>query len=186
MGLILLGLPPKDAFAHKEDNLKLEISFPAEAHGDPITGRVYAIISRNDEEEPRFQTGYTGVPIWGQNVTGLRPGETSVINDDAYGYPLELTKDIPAGEYFVQGFINIYTEFTRSDGHRIWLHDDQWEGQRWNHSPGNLYSDAIKVTIDPASNQTIQLNCKNAIPAGRDTPRHAISEAHEISKQNPD
>ena len=131
MGLIVFGFLSKEAFAQNEDNLKFEISFPADAHGEPITGRVYAIVSINDKEELRFQTGFTGVPIWGQNVTGLKPGEAGIIDGDSYGYPLESTKDVPAGEYFVQGFINIYSEFKRSDGHTIWLHDDQWEGQQW-------------------------------------------------------
>ncbi len=164
MVLIVFGFLSKDTFAQNEDNLKFEISFPADAHGESITGRVYAIISSNDEEELRFQTGFTGVPIWGQNVEGLKPDAAGIIDGDSYGYPLESTKDIPAGEYFVQGFINIYSEFKRSDGHTIWVHDDQWEGQQWNRSPGNLYSDVIKVAIDPSRPQTIRLSCKNVIP----------------------
>ena len=44
------------------------------------------------------------------------------------------------------------------------MHNDQWEGQHWNRSPGNLYSDVQKVRIDPAKNETIQLICKNVIP----------------------
>ena len=50
------------------------------------------------------------------------------------------SRDIPAGDYFVQAFVNVYSEFKRADGHVLWMHDDQWEGQRWNRSPGNLYS----------------------------------------------
>ena len=30
----------------------------------------------------------------------------------------------------------------------LWMHDDQWEGQRWNRSPGNLYS-APRNSVDP-------------------------------------
>jgi len=162
--LTLIGFSPRGGLARSDVGLKFEVSYPAETHGDPITGRVYAIISRSDERDLRFQTGFTGVPIWGQNVAALKPGVAGIINEGAYGYPLESIRDIPAGEYFVQGFINIYSEFKRSDGHTIWLHDDQWEGQQWNRSPGNLYSDTIKVTIDPSRPQTIRLNCKNVIP----------------------
>ncbi|MFQ6114119.1 MAG: hypothetical protein ACE5NG_08515, partial [bacterium] len=152
--------------------LTFEVSYPEDAVKKiteiglrvPITGRVYAIISRNNKKELRFQTGYTGVPIWGKNIYSLKPGEPGIIDEESFGYPLRSIKDIPAGEYFVQGFINIYTEFKRSDGHTIWLHKDQWEGQKWNRSPGNLYSDVFKAYIDPSKEQTIKISCKNVIP----------------------
>jgi S-formylglutathione hydrolase FrmB len=64
----------------------------------------------------------------------------------------------------VQGFVNIYSEFRRADGHVLWMHDDQWEGQRWNVSPGNLYSDVTRVTIDPARPTIIRLNASRVIP----------------------
>ncbi len=53
--------------------------------------------------------------------------------------------------------VNIYTEFKRTDGHTVWLHMDQWEGQDWKHSPGNLYGAAVKVHFDPASPTPIRL-----------------------------
>ncbi len=54
--------------------------------------------------------------------------------------PIESLLDMPPGDYFVQGFINVYSEFKRADGFTVWMHDDRWEGQRWNTSPGNLKS----------------------------------------------
>ncbi|MFC2132543.1 alpha/beta hydrolase-fold protein, partial [Bacteroidota bacterium] len=72
--------------------------------------------------------------------------------------------DIPAGEYYVQAFINLYTEFKRSDGHTLWMHNDQGEGQSWRRSPGNMYSDVKKVNIDPSKAQTIELSCSTVIP----------------------
>ncbi len=150
--------------AQLPSHLTFEISFPRQSHQEPITGRVYAIISKSKEKEPRFQTGYTGVPIWGENVVSLKPGEGGIIDVESFGYPLRSLADIPAGEYYVQGFINIYSEFKRSDGHVIWLHDDQWEGQQWNRSPGNLYSDVKKVFIDPAKGGQIKIQCTRVIP----------------------
>jgi len=150
--------------ARTKSGLKFEVSFPSRAHGKPITGRVYVMISRNDRREPRFQVGMTGVPIWGKSITALKPGEGAVIDETVFGYPLENINEIPPGEYYIQGFVNIYTEFKRSDGHTIWLHNDRWEGQRWSRSPGNLYSEAEKITIDPSSDQTVKISCKNVIP----------------------
>ena len=58
-------------------------------------------------------------------------------------------RDIPAGEYWVQPFVNVYTRFARADGHTVWLHMDQWEGQDWKRSPGNLYGDPVKMQLRP-------------------------------------
>lgn len=160
LNLFLFG----STFSLGQQKLQFEITFPREAYSSPITGRVYVIISRNGEREPRLQTGYTGVPFWGKNVHALKPGESAVIDADVFGYPLESIGDIPPDVYYVQGFVNIYTEFKRSDGHVLWLHNDQWEGQQWNRSPGNLYSDVQKVHIHPAETKTIRLTCKNIIP----------------------
>lgn len=158
--------------AAQQSDMTFEISFPKDVVDQikelnlqvPITGRVYAIISRNNEKELRFQTGYTGVPIWGKNVYSLKPSEGAIIDEDVFGYPLKSIRDIPPGDYYVQGFINIYTEFKRSDGHTIWMHQDQWEGQHWNISPGNIYSDVKKVHIDPTKAESIKISCNHVIP----------------------
>jgi len=148
-------------------NLKFSVSFPSKTHSDPITGRIYVIISKDGSREPRLQTGFdlaTGIPIWGKNVYTLKPGETALIDERVFGFPLESIGEIPPGEYYAQGFVNIYTEFKRSDGHTLWMHNDQWEGQKWNISPGNLYSDVQKIYIDPAENKTVKFLCDNVIP----------------------
>jgi hypothetical protein len=159
--------------AKNTSGFKFEISFQENVVGEveefglrvPITGRVYVIISRNKDREPRFQVrGARSVPIWGKDVFSLKHGEAAIIDEEVLGYPLRSTKDIPPGEYYVQGFVNIYTEFKRSDGHTLWMHKDQWEGQRWNVSPGNIYSDVEKITIDPSKKEAIKISCNNVIP----------------------
>jgi len=145
--------------------LKFAVSFLEEVHSGPITGRVYVMISRNNKRDPRFQVRRaSGIPFWGENVERLKPGESGIINENSFGFPLRSIRQIPPGEYYLQAFINIYTEFKRSDGHTLWMHQDQWEGQKWLRSPGNLYSDVEKVRIDPQNNETISLRCKNIIP----------------------
>jgi len=140
------------------------ISFPEAIAPGPITGRVYVMISESDRREPRLQVGTSGVPFFGLDVEELSPGERAVIDGDIFGYPVESLRDLPPGDYFVQAFVNVYTEFKRSDGHTLWMHQDQWEGQRWNRSPGNLYSDVQQVHIDPSQDETVELVCENVVP----------------------
>jgi hypothetical protein len=71
---------------------------------------------------------------------------------------------MPAGDYYVQAVLNVYTTFRRADGHTVEAHMDQWEGQQWNRSPGNLLSDVERVHIDPASGETLRITLSRKIP----------------------
>jgi len=131
----------------------------------PITGRVYVMISRTNEREPRMQVGRTGIPFFGRDVTSLAPGGWATIDGTDLGFPLDSMAMLPAGDYYVQGFVNRYSEFRRPDGHVLWLHDDQWEGQQWRRSPGNLYSDVERVHLDPAQGWSVDLTASHVIPS---------------------
>ncbi len=163
MAFLLSGCGPKQS-DQPVDGTRFEISFDASAHNGPITGRIYVMISRTDEREPRLQIGRGGVPFFGVDIEQFMPGETVTIDESILGFPVESLTDLPAGDYYVQGFVNIYTEFHRADGHTIWLHDDQWEGQRFNRSPGNLYSDVMNVHLDPENGYDIRLETTHVIP----------------------
>jgi len=141
-----------------------EITVPASAHSDPITGRVYVMIARAADREPRLQIGRTGEPFFGRDIEQLQPGAIATIDASDLGWPVGSLKDLPAGEYYVQGFVSVYSEFRRADGHVLWMHDDQWEGQRFNRSPGSLYSEVQRIQLDPESGYTIQLVADNVIP----------------------
>src|SRR5262249_46394668 len=78
------------------------------------------------------------------------PRRPIVIDAAPRGWPLESISTLPAGDYSVQAVLNVYTTFHRADGHLIEAHMDQWEGQKWNRSPGNLYSEPTRVRIDPS------------------------------------
>ena len=145
---------------------RFEISFAKAAHVAPITGRVYLAIARTSTagSTPIQQTGETGVPLFGVNITSVAAGKAIVIDASTFGHPVQSLRDIPAGEYWVQPFVNVYTKFARADGHTVWLHMDQWEGQNWKRSPGNVYGDPVKVTFDPKSAVPIKLVADKVIP----------------------
>lgn len=145
---------------------RFEITFSRAAHPEPITGRVYVAISRTSDSArtPIRQTGETGVPLFGANISALAPGQPAVIDAATFGAPVESLRDIPAGEYWVQPFVNVYTKFARADGHTVWLHMDQWEGQNWKTSPGNIYGAPVKITFNPKSTTPIKLVADKIIP----------------------
>jgi len=146
---------------------RFEVSFPAAAHAGAITGRVFVVIATKDKPEPRLVAGSpadAGV-LFGVDVNGLAPEQTAVIDAGTFGAPVHSLREIPAGDYYVQAIVNIYTEFHRADGHTVWLHMDQWEGQHFNRSPGNLYSEVQKVHLDAAAGYDVKLSLTKEIPA---------------------
>jgi hypothetical protein len=144
---------------------RFEVAVGSGTRSQPITGRVCVAISRTQgPRTPIEQTGETGVPLFGVNVDALAPGASAVIDASAFGHPLQSLRDLPRGEYWAQAFVNVCTRFVRGDGHTVWLHMDQWEGQNWKRSPGNLYGDPVKITWDPASRSPIRLVAEKVIP----------------------
>jgi Putative esterase len=163
LGLALLVVC---GYARAASGPRFELAFPAGTHTGPITGRVFLYVSRNATPEPRLQSGawWGSAPFFGADVAALQPGQTAVIDAGTPGYPVTSLAKLPAGNYYVQGLLNVYTEFHRADGHTIWAHMDQWEGQKSALSPGNLYSAAQLVHIDPAGGTTIRLSLNQVIP----------------------
>jgi len=161
----LLAQPARAWSRTPESNLKFEVSFPSSAHAEPITGRVFVMIARGGRE-PRLQAGFWGdtSPLFGVDVERLKPGDTAVIDGSTLGYPPRTLTEIPAGDYDVQALINVYSECQRTDGHTIWVHLDQWEGQQFNRSPGNLYSEVQQVHLDPGAGYDVKLSLTKVIP----------------------
>ena len=141
-----------------------EVTFTASAEPAPITGRVYVIFATDDSREPRLQVGRHGVPFFGVDVVNLQPGRPVAIDASVLGYPPRSLAELPAGEYRVQAVVNRYSEFKRSDGHLLWMHDDRWEGQNWRTSPGNLYSDVVTVNVGAGHTGTVRLVADQVMP----------------------
>ncbi len=89
---------------------RFEITVPADVHAQPITGRVYVIISRHNDADLRDNIGSweQETPFFGTDVAGLEAGSAAVISSRTLGYPLRSLKEIPAGDYYVQALVNVY------------------------------------------------------------------------------
>ena len=96
---------------------RFEVSYAAGLDSGPITGRLFVVISKNNSVEPRLQAGSYGgsVPFFGLDVNALKPGENMVIDTSIPGYQVETLNQLPAGEYYVQAVLNVYTQVHRKD-----------------------------------------------------------------------
>ncbi|NOX66574.1 MAG: hypothetical protein GXO85_12505 [Chlorobi bacterium] len=147
------------------NSLKFEISITPELYKKPLNGRLLLIITKNNTSEPRTQINWqNGAPFFGINVKNLGSRESIIITDTVPGYLCQSLRDIPVGDYYVQALLNVYTEFHRSDGHVIFAHMDQWEGQHLERSPGNLISNVQKVHLDPSTPYTIKIVLSKKLP----------------------
>ena len=100
--------------------------------------------------EPRFQIngGLDSQLIFGMDVDKWTGHTKITFNEEAFGYPIERMESINPGEYYVQALLHTYETFNLVTGQTVKLPMDNGEGQKWNRSPGNLYSKPFKITIE--------------------------------------
>ena len=164
VALLAAGISAAPKGAQPTDGPRVEISFAASARHEPVTGMVYLALSRDNRESPIEQTSPTGVPLFSHYVENLAPGAAVTLTSADRGYPIASLRDVPAGDYWVQPFVNVYTRFPRADGHVVWMHMDQWEGQNWKRSPDNIYGTPVHVHLDPSSGTPLRLVADTVIP----------------------
>ena len=87
-----------------------------------------------------------------------------IVGTKVLGFPFQDLSQIPAGDYYVQALLNVYTQYHRADGHTVKMPMDQGEGQHWNSSPGTLISEPKKIRIAGASDKPIQVELTKIIP----------------------
>lgn len=183
--ICLAGLGGCGPRENSDTALRIEVSFLPEVHGDPITGRAYVVFADSDRREPRFQVSTNGVPFFGADIERLAPGTAAVFKGTEPGYPIERLADLPAGDYFVQGFINVYTEFRRADGHTLWMHKDQWEGPALEPVPRQpVQRCPCRAHRSPGKNDPPagMFPCR---PSGHGPGRHTLRQTHQVPEPCP-
>jgi hypothetical protein len=149
---------------------RFEVSFPASLRASPVTGHLFISVYTRDDAEPRVAAYQSSrdfvarVPFFAVDVDSLQPGHQAVVDTSASSYPLAGLRDLPAGDYYVQAVLNVYTEYHRADGHVIWARQGDWDGQRWAYAPGNLVSQSVKVHLDPAQGFDVKVVLDHALP----------------------
>jgi hypothetical protein len=188
VGVWALTLYANVVHAQKNASYCFSVSFSREQSAEPLDGRILLILSTDGSAEPRLQVN--GSPrtqmIFGLDVDGLKPGQSVLVDDAAYGYPVRYLHDVPPDVYFVQVVLHRYETFHRADGYSVKLPMDRGEGQHWNLAPGNLYSKPQKITLrnagDPVPIMLDQVIAPLADP--KDTPyiRHFKIRSELLTK----
>ncbi len=160
----LIGIASSPKVHEQSSPLRFEVSFPESYSTNALTGRMFVILARSEEREPREQVGRYGTQFFGVDFSELKAGQELTFDASILGYPIPSLSELEPGEYFVQAVLNKYTRFERSDGFTLWMHMDQWEGQRWTRSPGNAYSKPQKISLNPSSSGPIRLTPDQVIP----------------------
>src|SRR5689334_23514130 len=98
-------------------SITFKITLPA-SQPQPLTGRLFVIIARANDPEPRLQVGSwrSRTQMIAVDVQGLPWGGSATLDALTLGYPLKSVRELPAGDYYVQALLNVYTRFQRSDG----------------------------------------------------------------------
>ena len=163
---------PRDAAAQDGARAgpRFEVRHASDLHDGPLTGRLFLAFSPTAEPEPRIAAYNSArqrdgrVPFFAVDVTAVAPGEAMLVDREAVGYPHARLGELPPGDYWVQALVHVYTEYRRRDGHVLRAPQDQWEGQRWAFSPGNLVSAPRRVRVDPASDAPIRVTLADVLP----------------------
>jgi putative esterase len=141
----------------------------------PLTGRVFLLVSRQSDGEPRLadtSAWYNNTPdspdpeplMFAKDAGQVAAGSSVYITAQDVGYPVASVRSIPAGDYTVQAVFNVYTRFARADGRVLWAHKDHGEGQHTFLSPGNLVSEPQRVHFDPAHPRRTRLRLTRVLP----------------------
>jgi hypothetical protein len=150
--------------AQNATGLRFEVTVPSTLRAQPLTGRVFVFLSRDSSPEPRLAAGgVVSVPFFGLDVSQLAPGTPAVVDRRALGYPLRSVDELPPGDYFVQALASPYAKFVRGDGHTVWAHMDEWEGQEFTRAPGSLVSTVRRVHL-PRGGARVRVELSRILP----------------------
>ena len=115
-------------------------------------GRLFIILARTNNPEPRLTVGRTGQnapQVLARDLKGFAPGAVAVLDASAFAFPITNLASVPAGDYFAQALFDSNTDLRMRD------------------APGNLYSKPQKIHLDPAQGGDWKPELTERIPPER-------------------
>ena len=141
--------------------MQVEITLPEVANQPSWTGRIFLFVAPTNQTEPRFESKTS---LFGEDLRAAKPGGLVMLDGGMTGDPEDHLSDLAPGDYYVQEGFNVNTEFHRADGHTLWAHMDQWDGQDFKKSPGNWISKPQEFHIGTDAPAKIKLKLDQVIP----------------------
>lgn len=141
LALLFIILIPLPAFPQK-----VKVSYTDPAFSQPFTGNVFLYLSKYNKNPKDGQVNLEMFPCFSVSAKNIKPGTNIMFDDNATSYPVKLS-ELERGEYFVQA---------------VW--DRNLGGHSIAESPGNIYSQPVKVVFLKNRNKTFTINCDQIIP----------------------
>jgi hypothetical protein len=116
----------------------------------PKDGRLFVILAKTNNPEPRLTLGRTGLDapqVLACDLKGFAPGAVALVGQGTFAFPITNLARVPAGDYFVQALFDSNTDLRSPE------------------APGNLYSKPQKIHLDPGQDGTRKLELTEQIPA---------------------
>lgn len=113
------------------------------------SGRLLVILGNPRGSEPRLsigQTGKTAPPILGCDVNKLVPDSPVILDDRSAIFPIGNLRQLRPGTYAIQALLHTNIDLNLAN------------------APGDLYSPATTVQLDPATGGVIKLELTHSVP----------------------
>lgn len=173
----------------RQASISIAVSFSEAVSDTALDGRLLLLLSDDPSAEPRFQigAGLNTQMIFGMNVEGMTPGMAQEFTTAEAGFPYLSLAQVPPGEYRAQALLHVYETFELATGHTVKLPMDHGEGQQWNRSPGNLYSEPVTIRVGEDGIEGVRLLMDQKIPPipePEDTPwiKHVKIRSERLSE----
>jgi hypothetical protein len=129
--------------------LRFEVTAAPGVLAEAQDGRVLVVLDRSGkggEPRSRISTNAGAPTVLGVDAKGLTANATVVVDQKAMSYPIEDLAKLPLGDYVAQAVLNVSRDLILVGG------------------AGNLYSEPVKVKIDPAAGGTVKLTLTQKVP----------------------
>ncbi len=150
MMFAVLVLAAAAVSAHASQKISFEVRVhPSLQRHWPPNGRLFVILGRDPQREPRRLVGWAGpraIPFFGVDVKNWRPRDVKVVGENSTGFPIESIHELTPGTYYAQALYDVDTTFSTIN------------------APGNVYSPVQKIEILGDALQEFQLVLKHRIP----------------------
>lgn len=138
--------------------LRFEVTLDDRLADAPLEGRLLIVLGKPGDPEPWRSIGQTGLgaaPVLGEDVR-LRPGDAVMTRADVLVFPILSLDRLPRGKYQAQAVLDVSRDLKLID------------------ASGNLFSESVAVSLDPARGGVIRLALSNrfAEPALPDETEH--------------